>query len=74
MKIAAREKNLKFLGSMGSDPTAYVVKRIKNIPIAFIGAVLKDTASIVTASGIAGLNFTDEAEAINKQVRKLIYQ
>jgi 5'-nucleotidase len=49
----------------------YVIKRIRRTPIAFIGAVLEDTASIVTASGIEGLAFVDEAEAINKQVKKL---
>ncbi|GAB6907680.1 5'-nucleotidase [Desulfosarcina cetonica] len=49
----------------------FVVKLVKNIPVAFIGAVLEDTASIVTASGIAGLTFLDEAEAINRQVRRL---
>jgi len=49
----------------------YVIKRIKDVPVAFVGAVLQDTASIVTASGIAGLQFTGEAQAINTQVRKL---
>lgn len=45
---------------------AYAIREIKGVKIAFIGAVLKDTASVVTASGIAGLAFGDEAAAINK--------
>ncbi|MGE4561278.1 MAG: metallophosphoesterase [Desulfobulbus sp.] len=49
----------------------YVIKKVNRVPIAFVGAVLQDTPSIVTASGIEGLRFTDEAEAINKQVKFL---
>jgi 5'-nucleotidase len=49
----------------------FVVKKINNVPIAFIGAVLEGTPSIVTASGIEGLAFTDEATAINRYVRYL---
>ncbi len=49
----------------------YVIKMVHGMPIGFIGAVLKDTPTIVTASGVAMLEFTDEAEAINKQVKEL---
>jgi len=42
-----------------------VVKRVKGVPIAFIGAVLKQTPTIVTPAGVAGLQFLDEADAIN---------
>jgi 5'-nucleotidase len=45
---------------------AYSIQQVKGVKIAFIGAVLKDTPSVVMASGIAGLSFTDEASAINK--------
>jgi len=45
---------------------AYAIRQVKGVKIAFIGAVLKDTASVVTTSGIAGLSFGDEAAAINK--------
>ena len=45
---------------------AYSIQTIKGVKIAFIGAVLQDTASVVTASGIAGLTFIDEASAINQ--------
>ena len=49
----------------------YVIKRIHGVPVAFIGAVLEETPSIVTASGVAGLRFLDEAEAINRHVPEL---
>jgi len=45
---------------------AYSIQTIKGVKIAFIGAVLQDTASVVTASSIAGLTFIDEASAINQ--------
>jgi 5'-nucleotidase len=46
----------------------YTVKIVKGIPIAVIGAVLKETPTIVTPSGVAGVDFLDEAESINKYV------
>jgi len=49
----------------------YVIKKVHGIKIAFIGAVLKDTPDIVTASATAGLVFLDEAESINKYIREL---
>lgn len=49
----------------------YVIKRIDGMPIAFIGAVLKATPTIVTPSGVAGVKFLDEAEAINRYIPEL---
>jgi len=49
----------------------YVIKRVKGMPIAFIGAVLRQTPSIVTPSGVAGVKFLDEADAINSYVPEL---
>jgi 5'-nucleotidase len=49
----------------------YVIKKIKDVNIGFIGAVLKETPTIVTPTGVAGLTFRDEATAINEQVAKL---
>jgi len=49
----------------------YVIKRVHGVPIAFVGAVLRATPSMVTPSGVAGVQFTDEASAINRQVRAL---
>ncbi|GAB1822897.1 bifunctional metallophosphatase/5'-nucleotidase [Herbidospora sp. RD11066] len=44
----------------------YYVERINGEKVAFIGLVTKTTPSIVTASGIAGLEFTDEVAAANR--------
>lgn len=49
----------------------YVIKKIKDVQIGFIGAVLTRTPTIVTPTGVAGLTFLDEATAINEQVAKL---
>ncbi|MDY6945560.1 MAG: metallophosphoesterase, partial [Pseudomonadota bacterium] len=49
----------------------YTVKLIDGVRIGFIGAVLKQTPSIVTPTGVAGLKFIDEADAINASVKQL---
>lgn len=49
----------------------FVIKQVKGVRLAFIGAVLKDTPTIVTPTGVAGLKFLDEAESINRYVRWL---
>lgn len=41
------------------------------LPMAFIGLVLRDAPNVITASGIAGLSFTDEADAANALVPEL---
>ena len=46
----------------------------RRVGIAFIGAVLQDTATVTTASGIRGLTFGDEATAINAQLPKIAAQ
>ena len=35
--------------------------------IGVIGAVLKETPTIVTPTGVAGVRFLDEADAINRR-------
>ena len=50
---------------------AYGVKSFKGNRVAFIGMTLKGTPSIVTPSGVAGLEFRDEADTVNKLVAKL---
>lgn len=51
---------------------AYAVRTLEpKIKIGFIGLPLKDTPSIVTAAGVAGLTFGDEVEATDKAVAKL---
>ncbi|HEY7642304.1 MAG TPA: bifunctional metallophosphatase/5'-nucleotidase [Steroidobacteraceae bacterium] len=49
----------------------YTIKVVNGIQIGVIGAVLKDTPTIVTPSGVAGLQFVDEADAINASVARL---
>lgn len=49
----------------------YVIKKIKGAKIAFIGAVLKETPTIVTPTGVAGVTFLDEADAINSYVPEI---
>ena len=49
----------------------YVIKEVDGIPIAFIGAVLRETKSMVRPSGVAGLEFLDEAAAINACIPEL---
>jgi 5'-nucleotidase len=50
---------------------AYGVKRFKGHRVAFIGMTLKATPTIVTPSGVAGLEFLDEADTVNALVREL---
>ncbi|RXZ01202.1 bifunctional 2',3'-cyclic-nucleotide 2'-phosphodiesterase/3'-nucleotidase [Fictibacillus sp. S7] len=51
------------------DP--YVIKEVGGAKIGIIGVVLSDTPSIVIPSGVEGVVFTDEAEAINKYAKEL---
>jgi 5'-nucleotidase len=56
---------------------AYGVKRFPTslgnhtVGVGFIGEVLKDTPTIVTPTGVAGLSFQDEADAANRAVAQL---
>ncbi len=49
----------------------YVIKRVQGVPIAFVGAVLEATPTIVTPTGVAGLRFLDEADAANSYVPEI---
>ncbi len=49
----------------------YLVKRVDGVPVAFIGLVLKETPTIVTPTGVAGLAFLDEADTANAIVSRL---
>lgn len=53
---------------------AYSIQEVHGIKVGFIGAVLKDTADMSLASGIAGLRFVDEADAINRVLPELRQQ
>jgi 2',3'-cyclic-nucleotide 2'-phosphodiesterase/3'-nucleotidase/5'-nucleotidase len=56
-------------GELIMDP--YVIKEVDGVKIGFIGVVTTETPSIVTASGVAGVKFTDETAAINKYAAEL---
>lgn len=60
--------NVRYAGSDETILPAYTVKNLHGAKIGFIGMTLEDTPSIVTASGVAGLDFTDEVETANALV------
>ncbi|GHE89598.1 5'-nucleotidase [Streptomyces spiralis] len=49
----------------------YTVKNVKGVKVGFIGVTLKGTPDIVSAEGVKGLKFPDEAETINKYTKVL---
>jgi 5'-nucleotidase len=53
---------------------AYKIRAFGGVKIAFIGMTLEGTPSIVTPSGIVGLNFQDEADTVNSLIPKLRQQ
>ncbi|USX26017.1 bifunctional metallophosphatase/5'-nucleotidase [Oxalobacteraceae bacterium OTU3CINTB1] len=53
---------------------AYRIETAHGVKVAFIGTVLRETAETSLASGIAGLQFIDEADAINRQLPELRQQ
>ncbi len=50
---------------------AYGIKKFNGVRVAFIGMTLKGTPTIVTPSGVAGLQFRDEADTVNALVPRL---
>ena len=60
------------LDARGSPVLApYIIKSYGGIQVGVIGAVTKTTPSIVVPSGVAGLTFTDEADAVNRAAQQL---
>ncbi len=49
----------------------YEIKNYRGVKVAFIGMTLEGTPSIVTPAGVAGLQFSDEADTANALVRTL---
>lgn len=49
----------------------YAIKTFGTVRVAFIGMTLKETPTIVSPSGVAGLEFTDEAATVNALIPKL---
>ena len=56
-------------GSTLFSPTA--IRDVGPVRIGFIGMTLKETGTLVTPAGVAGLHFTDEAETANALVPQL---
>ncbi len=50
---------------------AYGIKSFNGVKVAFIGMTLKGTPGIVTPTGVAGLQFQDEADTVNALVPRL---
>jgi 5'-nucleotidase len=50
---------------------AYRIEKFEGIKVAFIGMTLEGTPDIVSPSGVAGLDFRDEAETVNALVPRL---
>ncbi|MGC1328723.1 metallophosphoesterase, partial [Pseudomonas sp.] len=52
----------------------YQIEEVNGVKVAFVGAVLRDVASVVSAKGMQGLSTIDEADAINAQLPALHQQ
>ncbi len=52
----------------------YVIRQVGDVKIAFIGAVTSDTPNLVAGDGVKGLQFEDEATAINRYVPEIKQQ
>lgn len=50
---------------------SYAIKSMGGVRVGFIGMTLKETPTIVTPSGVAGLEFKDEAATVNALIPKL---
>ena len=63
--------NVKYAATNDTILPSYWVKNLNGAKVGFIGMTLKETPSIVTAAGVAGLQFTDEVTTANALVPKL---
>jgi 5'-nucleotidase len=50
---------------------AYAIRKFRGIKVGFIGMTLEGTPDIVSPSGVAGLDFLDEADTANRYAREL---
>ena len=50
---------------------SFAIKEYNDVKVAYIGLTLKETPTIVTPAGVAGLEFKDEAATINALIPKL---
>ena len=60
--------NVRYAGTHRTILPPYAIKNVHGARIGFIGMTLKDTPNIVTASGVAGLEFDNEVATANKLV------
>ena len=60
--------NVKYTGTDRTILPSYWIKKMHGVKIGFIGMTLKETPTIVTAAGVAGLDFTDEVATANALV------
>ena len=60
--------NVHYAGTEETILPPYAIKKVHGAKIGFIGMTLKDTPGIVTASGVAGLEFDDEVRTANALV------
>jgi 5'-nucleotidase len=60
--------NVKYSGTNKTILPSYWVKNFHGAKVGFIGMTLKETPSIVTQAGVAGLEFTDEVATANALV------
>ncbi len=63
--------NVKYAGTTQTILPAYSIQNVGGARIGFIGMTLEETPDIVTASGVAGLEFTDEVQTANALVPEL---
>ncbi|WP_091740668.1 bifunctional metallophosphatase/5'-nucleotidase [Marininema mesophilum] len=49
----------------------HVTKKVKGVPIGFIGVVTKDAPKAATPTAVKGVKFLDETKVINREVKKL---
>ncbi|KRC19958.1 bifunctional UDP-sugar hydrolase/5'-nucleotidase [Acidovorax sp. Root219] len=50
---------------------AYGIKEFKGVKVAFIGMTFKATPTVVTPTGVAGLEFRDEIQTVNNLIPEL---
>ncbi len=50
----------------------YVIRNVQGAQIAFIGAVLKETPTMVTPGGVSTLCFEDEVTAVNRAIEQIV--
>lgn len=63
--------NVFYAGTNRTILPPYEIERVDNAKIAFIGLTLEGTPSIVTPSGVAGLEFRPEVPVVNRLVDRL---